>query len=385
MSTNIVPILVPTGELSDSFVVGMLRLFQSTNNHFVGDLLARHAPKTTDYYSRAIRANLPMVREQPRIERFYMFEMLGFTKGLMQALMDESIGVSTAWGRTQPQLGNAVNTYMERNSQNWQCDGTGSTDQREFYDEVMDPFLHRVNGYWDVEIRKHPNLMWFGTLTREGDLIIEAGEDYRIADPESLRKKKEASGFLDESYGEAIGECNDTYLRFRRNIAAIEREFNIAPVQDPKMRARQIEAAANVLAQRIKQRRELEKMFLPEWDGPEEPVRDFQYRPVNQGIVAVMMSKDDVVDDTNRPDPSKSSVPEVPGSLAEVIARDPTAIIRAQNILTEHEAEQRLMREHPVNSLPEMMTDRLMKNVGRAGRRFVANRGSKNTDNKSES
>lgn len=384
MSTNIVPILVPTGELSDSFVVGMLRLFQSTNNHFVGDLLARHAPKSTDFYSRVIRANAPMVREQPRIERCYMFEMLGFTKGLMQALMDESIGMSTAWGRTQPQLGNAVNTYMERNSQNWECDGTGSREQREFYDEVMDPFLHRVNGYWDVKIRKHPNLMWFGTLTRDGDLIIEAGEDYRVADPESLIKKKEASGFLDESYGEAIGECNSSYLRFRRHIDAIEREFNIVPVEDPKLRARQIEAAAEVMAKRIMERRKQEKVFFPEWEGPEEPAR-FQYRPVNQGIIAVMPAKDDVVDDSSRPDPTKSSVPEVPGSLAEVIARNPLAIIRAQNILTNHEAEQRLKRENPLNLVSEMMVDRLAKNVGRAGRKFAMPRDQKKPDTKSES
>lgn len=379
MSTNIVPILVPTGELSDSFVVGMLRLFQSTNNHFVGDLLARHAPKSTDFYSRVIRANAPMIREQPRIERCYMFEMLGFTKGLMQALMDESIGMSTAWGRTQPQLSDAVNTYMERNSQNWQCDGTGSPDQREFYDEVMDPFLHRVNAYWDVKIRKHPNLMWFGTLTREGDLIIEAGEDFRVADPAALVRKQEAPAFLDPSFGEAIDQCDRRFVALRRHTAGVG-QSRIS--QDPfeflyerKGGKRLLPLGGHLKPLAMPEKSSQSEVFQRILDARENPnIR------LDDGIIAIRVAQDDVVDDSPKADPNRTSIPDVPVTLAEIISQssDPWALIRAQNAVTEHEAEQRLMRENPLNSVPEVR-------VGRADRRFVTNRVQKKPDNKSES
>lgn len=397
MSTNIVPILVPTRELSDSFVVGMLRLFHSTNNNFAGDLLARHAPKSTEYYLRSIAAQVPMLREQRRIEQYYMQEMLLFTKGLMQALMDESIGMSTAWGRTQPHLSESVNVFMERNSHNWHNDGAGSREQREFYDEVMDPFLMRVNNYWDVKIRSHPNLVWFGQFTPHGDLLIEAGDDYRSADPECLVKRVEAPMFLDNAFGEANGECNDSYLRFRRNIAGIERELNVTPAEDPRVRARQIETLGKLLAQRTAATlAAIGAVKIKPMDMPEKPSQTESFRRlveartnphinIHDGIQLVRMAKDDIVDDAGeRPDPTKSSVPEVPVTQAEVIARNPLAIIRAQNMLTELEAERRLKLEHPeVNPLSGLEPIVTMVG-GRDSRKMYGDRRKKTNTNKPE-
>ena len=131
-------------------------------------------------------------------------------------------------------------------------------------------------------------------------------------------------------------------------------------------------------------------------DMPEKPSQTESFRRlveartnphinIHDGIQLVRMAKDDIVDDAGeRPDPTKSSVPEVPVTQAEVIARNPLAIIRAQNMLTELEAERRLKLEHPeVNPLSGLEPIVTMVG-GRDSRKMYGDRRKKTNTNKPE-
>lgn len=330
MSNQIVPIIVPTGELSDSLVVGMFRHYQSTRNDFVGDLLARHAPKSTNLYSQLIASPRIVALEQPRLERAYMREMLGFTMGLMRALMDESIGISTTWGRSQPHLSESVNVYMTKCSEHWRPDGTGSIAQREFYDELMDPFLLNLSNHWDRQIRKHPNLMWFGTFLNGGDLVIEAGDDYRAMDPNN--DPKDGRGmFLDDSYGDAIAACDRRFVDLRRNQAHVG-EMRIG--RDP----------FEFLYERPGRNPMLPiggKLKPLEGPVPSSMADAFQKiwshskygTPMDDGVVVIRVAKDDIIDDSPKIDPNKSKIEDVPMTHAELIARDPRMTAYVSNFL----------------------------------------------------
>lgn len=214
-------IIVPTRELSDGFVVGMFRMFQCNGNPFVGDILARHAPRTSQQYAQVLEPNsrLNPLTELVRLETSYMREMIGFTRGLIIAAMDEAICQHTEWGRLNNPTRFVIDDYLSNNTHGW--DLHHDSHQSEFREELLEEFIDRLNRQWTPQLKKHPERMWYGQMNSLGDLCIEAGPNhYTVEQPASEPAGEDQSSmYLDEDFAKINEVANGEVARLRRRMA----------------------------------------------------------------------------------------------------------------------------------------------------------------------
>lgn len=168
-------LVVPARDLSDNLVASLFRTYMTTQNPFVGDILARHAPNTTAELSKPIPSPMHLYA----IEKAYQSELQTFTRGLIQAVLDDSIIQNTRWGILQTHRQDMVERYLRENTAGWHEPLPPL--QSAFYFSVIDPFSELVAGYWTAMLRSNPWLLWYGSFTPDGSLVVSSGEDYRIA------------------------------------------------------------------------------------------------------------------------------------------------------------------------------------------------------------
>ena len=168
-------LVVPARDLSDNLVASLFRSYMTTQNPFVGDILARHAPHTTQQLSQGLSSPMQLYA----IECAYQSELQTFTRGLIQAILDDSIIQNTQWGALQTHRQDMVERFMRENTAAWN-DPLPQL-QNVFYFSVLDPFTELVSGYWITALRNAPWLLWYGSFTPDGSLVVQPGDDYRIA------------------------------------------------------------------------------------------------------------------------------------------------------------------------------------------------------------
>lgn len=168
-------IILPVRDISRTFTDSVVRGFVEHNHPVLGDLLARHAPHSSQLIGQA-RNYIEYLRICDRVQ----MELAPFVNGLFSAIFDETLAALTEWGRTTTLNEEAVDDYLCRTLPLW---GT-----REYflactdvYDRYIDDLVEIVRGWFEGHIRAEPWLMWHH-YWKEDRMVIEPGVDYRVMD-----------------------------------------------------------------------------------------------------------------------------------------------------------------------------------------------------------
>lgn len=241
-------IILPSGELLRGFVSGMLRDYLQSHSPFLGDLFARHAPQASQ-----LMTQVTDYRTMIQLENQLNHEMMAFSRGLLQAMYDESIGELTEWGRSLPHLRHAVHYYLVNASGMWHIQprtiespnidvpmyvDPGNEAVEHFRTTHLQPLNKLVTSWWNHRVAEEPWLLWHCQFLGN-DLLVEPGMDYRAADWMRLNQRGEVGQELTgynvgfDDYDLVNQACMDQLPGRRRALKTTVRITMPVQVQTP--------------------------------------------------------------------------------------------------------------------------------------------------------
>lgn len=173
------PIVLPLSQVTRDFTNQLLSLFIETSrqgkpNAVVSHLLATFAPQT----SQAL-PNIKDFTDYIRICEAFNAEMQPWLRKLIVAIFDDTVVENTEWGRANAQFGR-LDELMAASCPMWDVD-LRTDESTQVFDKIFDPMIMMVSAWWMPALRSNPWLLWFSTWLG-GDLMIQSGEDYRVAE-----------------------------------------------------------------------------------------------------------------------------------------------------------------------------------------------------------